>query len=107
MVESLLTIVPRYGLANRMRALASGLILGETLGYKSCVYWEENELCNCSFKKLFDSDLIEVGRPLMETSENQVFFSKEEMEPIIKSIKSISPISFENGPLAFFILGRL
>ena len=39
MVEKLLTIVPRYGLANRMRALASGLILGEALGYKSCFYW--------------------------------------------------------------------
>ena len=79
MVEKLLTIVPRYGLANRMRALASGLILGEALQYKSCFYWEENELCNCSFTKLFDSDLTEVGRPLMETTEDQIFFSKEEM----------------------------
>ena len=79
MVESLLTIVPRYGLANRMRALASGVILGETMGFRICFYWEKNELCNCSFTKLFDSDLIQVESPLMGTTDDQVFFSKEEM----------------------------
>ena len=56
-------VVPRLGLANRMRAVISSKIMADSLDRKLRVMWRETEDNNCSFDELFEPtvELVDAG----------------------------------------------
>lgn len=53
--EKKITIVPRLGLCNRLRALSSAYYLARHYGAQLEVYWEKNKDCNAYFEELFQN----------------------------------------------------
>ncbi len=51
---SLITIAPVGGLCNRMRALDSALLLGETIGSRVELLWYRDPSLNCRYTELFE-----------------------------------------------------
>ncbi len=49
----MITVKPSGGLANRMRAIDSALLIGKSTGHEVSVIWEMSFELNCSFRKLF------------------------------------------------------
>ena len=47
------TIVPKAGLANRMRAIASGIFITKSFDSQAILYWIKKSECNAAFEELF------------------------------------------------------
>ena len=50
-------LIPIYGLANRMRALASGFVLSDYFDWPISIIWEKDGNCNCAYSKLFEGSV--------------------------------------------------
>lgn len=53
----MITLVPVGGLANRMRAIASGVALAECARQELRVFWFRDQGLNCPFRELFLTDI--------------------------------------------------
>ena len=47
------SIIPRAGLCNRMRAMASGIWVAKQLKAEAVIYWHATKGCNCTFTDIF------------------------------------------------------
>lgn len=54
MNKNLLVIIPMGGLANRMRAITSGITLAKAAKFKSKIIWPINKELYSPYEKLFD-----------------------------------------------------
>ena len=59
-----LVLYPQYGLANRLRALASAKILADYTGRKLFVNWYPSKECNIEWEELFVNKLERYSTPL-------------------------------------------
>ena len=59
-----LVLYPQYGLANRLRALASAKILADYTGRKLFVNWYPSKECNIEWEELFVNTLERYSTPL-------------------------------------------
>lgn len=59
--DATLTLHPAGGLANRMRAMVSGIMLARALGRRIDIRWPVNPQLHCPFHSLFDADATGVA----------------------------------------------
>ncbi len=48
------SIIPKEGLCNRLRAMVSGINIAKRLGARCVIYWNKTRNCNCRFRDLFE-----------------------------------------------------
>lgn len=53
-----LYIVPDGGMANRMRAIASGIYLASETARKPIIVWHKDKLCNVDIERIFDTSAL-------------------------------------------------
>lgn len=61
-----LLIDARYGLGNRMRAIASAAVFAKLTNRDLQIYWEQDHHCDCAFHDLFAGDYPLVAKPVVE-----------------------------------------
>lgn len=58
-------IIPFEGICNRMRAIASGVMVAKKIGSPAVIFWNKEKRCNCWFGDLFEP-VVEDGVTVVE-----------------------------------------
>lgn len=99
----MLVIEPRNGLANRLRAIDSGIALAKILNKRLVVDWILNEDLNCRFDKLFEpidglimNDGIKLPYPFKKHLNLHYFFKSLRFDISFDSISLRSKLNTKN-----------
>lgn len=69
-------IIPTQGFCNRLRAIASGIVLARHWGTKLYVSWEKESCCNCELEDVFATSFAKID--INEVAQKRHYFSPQQ-----------------------------
>lgn len=76
MNNKVLVLFPRFGLSNRLRAIASAKILADYTGRKLCVNWIPSNECNVTWGELFTNQIDSYPISLSDLKDNITLYDE-------------------------------
>ena len=96
-----LTVVPAGGLANRMRAVASAIVLGHKLNWEVRIIWYKNQDLFSPFEAIFDSSTLPASIVSPNPLSYHIFF-----EPPRKKNLYLPSLFHKLGPHTYLYINR-